>query len=79
MGSELATYPNPASDQAFVVYPAVLDGALLNVHDALGQLVWSTQVRGNGMLELQVANWAPGLYHVSLAGTPLSTKLIVKP
>jgi hypothetical protein len=45
----------------------------------LGQLVWSTQVSGNGMLELQVANWAPGLYHVSLAGTPLSTKLIVKP
>ncbi len=79
MGNELAAYPNPTSDQAYVVYPVVLEGGLLNVHDALGQLVWSTPMRGNGLVELQVASWAPGLYHVSLAGTPLSTKLIVKP
>jgi hypothetical protein len=79
MGNELAAYPNPARDRAYLVYPAALDGGVLNVFDAQGRLVHSMPLRGNGVLELQVAAWTPGLYQVSLAGTPLTTKLIVKP
>jgi hypothetical protein len=78
-GNELAAYPNPARDRAYLVYPAALDGGVLNVFDAQGRLVHSMPLRGNGVLELQVAAWTPGLYQVSLAGTPLTTKLIVKP
>jgi hypothetical protein len=74
----LACYPNPAKESTFVTYPSELDGAVLTVHDAKGAQVMTTNLKSNGLLELDTRTLVEGLYHLSIAGTPLNVKLTVQ-
>lgn len=51
---------------------------MLLVHDAKGALLSTFLLQGNGILELDTHTLAAGLYHLTVAGTTLSTKLTVQ-
>ena len=74
----IACYPNPAKASTFVTYPSELDGSPLMIHDAKGAKVITNVLQGNGLFELDTRSLAEGLYHISIAGTPLTVKLTVQ-
>ncbi len=76
---DLTSFPNPASVETFVTYPRDLDGGELIVHDAQGRLVHRITLDHQGILPLDVSHYAAGLYNLSVAGTDLSHKLVVRP
>ncbi|MBL7940624.1 MAG: T9SS type A sorting domain-containing protein [Flavobacteriales bacterium] len=74
----IACFPNPAGSNTFVTYPADLDGAVLQLHDAKGMLIMTHVLKGNGLFEMDVRHLPIGLYHVSVSGTLLAVKLTVQ-
>lgn len=63
--AEWALYPNPANDQ-LMISPAVKDGAMLLIYDAMGAEVRKETIRGS---KASISDLAPGAYFVSMAGS----------
>lgn len=61
-----AVYPNPAMETARLSWEAVEGPVVLNFRSVSGQLVYSLPVEGMTAVEIQVADWTPGLYFFSL-------------
>jgi hypothetical protein len=64
LASEVNVYPVPANDLLQIAAPAAMNGA---VYNTLGQKVWEGQV--DSKTELDVRNWARGLYYLQLKDT----------
>lgn len=60
----LKVYPNPAAANVVVALDELqLDG--LEVRNALGQIVWTSNHTLQGTIEIPSSSWAPGLYHLT--------------
>jgi Secretion system C-terminal sorting domain len=79
-----APAPNPASGRSVLTYTSPIATTVqLEVNDITGRLVHHTTqraIKGENRLDLDAADWAPGLYLCSLTidGKRLSTKLVVE-
>lgn len=77
--TNLNVYPNPANERLFIELPAVNGDETLMIYNASGQLVYESTAEANvTKMEVEVADWARGIYHiqwVSPAGT-LQSKFV---
>jgi len=63
--TNLSVYPNPAEDRLFIELPAVNGNETLMIYNTAGQLVYETSAEANvTKMEVEVADWAKGIYHV---------------
>ncbi len=62
-----------------ITYPSGVEGGEMLMHDAQGRLIQRIMLKHQGILSLDVSHYAPGLYSLSVAGTNLTHKLVVKP
>ncbi|MBC7888607.1 MAG: PQQ-dependent sugar dehydrogenase [Ferruginibacter sp.] len=67
MGIKFALLPNPATSQSILTINGITELLNINVYNTLGQSVY--QNRANGSVNLPVAKWAPGIYHVTVTST----------
>lgn len=64
----LSAYPNPANDRIMVTLPQEAPESRLDIYDAQGRLMTTQSLKlGLPFLELNVQEWAPGLYLGSLS------------
>jgi hypothetical protein len=64
---EIRLYPNPASHEVNIPLAGVHATADVQVMDMQGKLVFAGSVKNaNGVITVDVASFAPGLYHVNL-------------
>jgi len=64
----LIVYPSPARDRISVIVNSQ-DNAILRISDQQGKLVFNRQLsgqRGSSQHEIQISNYAPGVYYVQL-------------
>jgi hypothetical protein len=61
-------YPNPASDFTTVTWNAASNVSTVEVYDANGKLVYSENVTGKTQTQLDMNDWANGIYSVRLIG-----------
>ncbi|MCC6938866.1 MAG: T9SS type A sorting domain-containing protein [Flavobacteriales bacterium] len=63
----LGVLPNPANDRIAFTYPDGMERGVLEVHDAMGRLVYAMGLSGHkGMMEWNVRELPNGLYTVRL-------------
>jgi hypothetical protein len=69
--SNLAVYPNPASDNLTLELVNTSDeNANINIYNAMGQRVFQQQANIKaGKLTIDISRFAPGMYYVQLIGT----------
>jgi hypothetical protein len=67
-------YPNPATD--LVAVAASSTPSRIEVRDARGRIVFARTFPAHAARTWSVADWAPGIYVVTGAGTPV--KLVVR-
>ncbi len=72
---KLVMYPNPSSGIVNIVVPANLLNQQMEVYDLQGRHIFGRAV-GSESIELNVAEWTPGLYLVKVGDA--TAKLIVK-
>jgi hypothetical protein len=77
-----AFFPNPTADQLNIVVAAENEGIVINVHDMAGNLVETIDmgvINGGNSIELQVSDYASGLYTIEMVGqTNHAVKKFVK-
>jgi hypothetical protein len=72
LNNQVVVYPNPATDQLTIQYPLGFKKYNLMLFDALGQMVYSEQLNGDGLnggtstKQIDISNFAKGIYIVSL-------------
>lgn len=78
----IGVWPNPANDVAWIHYPKEADNlGTIQVHDNQGRSISAHELKSNGLLELSVAGFTPGVYHIVilLEGEVIdSCKLVVQ-
>jgi hypothetical protein len=78
----IGVWPNPANDVAWIHYPKEADNlGTIQVHDNQGRSISAHELRSNGLLELSVTGFTPGVYHIVilLEGEVIdSCKLVVQ-
>jgi len=78
----IGVWPNPATDVAWIHYPKEADNlGTIQVHDNQGRSIAAHELKSNGLLELNVAGFTPGVYHIVilLEGEVIdSCKLVVQ-
>lgn len=78
----IGVWPNPATDVAWIHYPKEADNlGTIQVHDNQGRSIAAHELKSNGLLELSVAGFTPGVYHIVilLEGEVIdSCKLVVQ-
>lgn len=63
--TNINVYPNPADDRLFIELPAVNGDEKLMIYNTAGQLVYEAYAEANvTKMEVEVADWAKGIYHV---------------
>ncbi|PCJ82641.1 MAG: hypothetical protein COA49_00855 [Bacteroidetes bacterium] len=63
----LSCYPNPSSGVTWITYPRELDGVgLMRLIDSSGRSIAKIELKNNGLLELDLSKYSPGLYLVAL-------------
>jgi hypothetical protein len=79
---DIKIYPNPANDVAWIHYPKEADNlGTIQVHDNQGRSISAHELKSNGLLEMSVAGFTPGVYHIVilLEGEVIdSCKLVVQ-
>ncbi|MGY2133008.1 T9SS type A sorting domain-containing protein [Hymenobacter sp. HD11105] len=78
----ISVYPNPAQDHFAVELPQLAaPGSTLQVHNSLGQQVWTQHLEGQRTVRINTQNWAAGVYHVKIStnGRSEMQKLVVQP
>ncbi|MCO6498903.1 MAG: T9SS type A sorting domain-containing protein [Vicingus serpentipes] len=75
----IAVFPNPTSGQFNILLPVSFKGAMLTVHNSLGQVVWSQELDGNTIQSVAIEGEL-GVYWVKVEqnGKPLLTSKIIK-
>ncbi len=82
LNNAIRVYPNPASSQARIDYAfETAQDLRMSVYDIYGKLVAEISEKGQaeGSIELDVQNWAEGLYHVRINNgfEQITRKLVV--
>jgi hypothetical protein len=77
--SPLLLFPNPASEEVFVTCPEYLDVVYVKVFDSSGRIMYQQESQPvNGLIRLNVAQYAIGLYTVSIqSGMNLYTEQLI--
>lgn len=78
---KMVSYPNPATEVARIAWEKIDGNANLSIRSVSGQTIAKMPINGETQMELNVANWTPGMYFYSLekAGAVLGTgKLVVR-
>jgi hypothetical protein len=83
LNAAIKVYPNPAQGVATIAYTFETPGDLeVTVYDGRGRLVTSLQEKGQsaGELQLQVQDWAEGLYHIRISNghEQIARQLVVR-
>lgn len=64
---KFAVYPNPAADQLTIELPSSLSGKVdLSITNVLGEVFHGPVMANNGKIDLNVADYAAGVYFVSV-------------
>ncbi|GAB2476434.1 hypothetical protein GCM10011375_21610 [Hymenobacter qilianensis] len=78
----ISVYPNPAQDYFAVELPQLAaPGSTLQVHNSLGQQIWTQRLEGQRTVRVNTQSWAAGVYHlkVSTNGRSEAQKLVIQP
>jgi hypothetical protein len=78
----ISVYPNPAQDHFAIELPQLAaPGSTLQVHNSLGQQVWTQRLEGQRTVRVNTQNWAAGVYHVKVStnGRSEMQKLVIQP
>ncbi len=71
-------YPNPAADFTTVQWTADANVSTLEVFDANGKLVYAENVEGKTTTQLDMNDWADGIYSVRLVGSSVQTIRVIR-
>jgi|GEM_PF-1167947 len=63
---ELKVYPNPGSDKVSLAIDGSINIKAVHLINALGRVVFSKEALNTGMLEIQVSDFAPGVYNLRI-------------
>ncbi|SMB93152.1 hypothetical protein SAMN00120144_2903 [Hymenobacter roseosalivarius DSM 11622] len=78
----VSVYPNPAQTYFAVELPQLAaPGSTLQVHNSLGQQVWTQRLEGQRTVRVTTQAWTPGVYHVRVStnGRTETQKLVIQP
>jgi hypothetical protein len=77
---DLAVFPNPAGDYAFVAIPLEFTMSDLKLADPFGRIVLSMKTGTDPLVKIPLGSFSPGLYLVSVEkeGKRLTVKLLVQ-
>ncbi|MBC6607527.1 T9SS type A sorting domain-containing protein [Hymenobacter sp. BT188] len=78
----ISVYPNPAQDHFAVELPQLAaPGSTLQVHNSLGQQIWTQCLEGQRTVRVNTQTWAAGVYHVKVStnGRSETQKLVIQP
>ena len=67
LGTTFSLLPNPATGQSILTINGARELLNIRIHNSLGQSIY--QNRANGTVNLPVAKWAPGIYHVTVTSS----------
>ncbi len=66
-GTAFSLLPNPARGLSILTINGASELLNIRIHNSLGQSIY--QNRANGTVNLPVAKWAPGIYHVTVTSS----------
>lgn len=74
----ILAYPNPSADFTTVRWTADADVHTLEVFDATGKLVYAENAEGKTSTQLDMHDWADGIYSVRLTGNDVQTIRVIR-
>ena len=79
MSFEISTFPNPATQDLWIVSPALMEMVAVELYDASGRLVYAEEsLVSNGSLHVDVSSFSAGTYNVIVhAGEKQASQQVV--
>ena len=79
MSFEMSTFPNPATQDLWIVSPALMEMVAVELYDASGRLVYAEEsLVSNGSLHVDVSSFSAGTYNVIVhAGEKQASQQVV--
>ena len=77
MQTELDVYPNPSSGKIFL---KPTGSGNLNISDISGKIIFSSEIQGHEVQEIDLESWTKGIYFISFSSgnQEMTEKLVVQ-